>query len=170
MSSFASKDLGNSALLRMGGHDLNQLFADSPPGEVPVGQTDGLTLLFPGTPMNGSLSRLIYLAMWRGKNFSLDGTTLSNRLTMLDLSAIRANVALGKSWVDNKDCIIIDYSRTSFLARGVRDEIRLVAPGLYLGVIWLWRRRIGWFTLRTTENHYWDKRGNLVEASALIDS
>jgi hypothetical protein len=30
----------------------------------------------------------------------------------------------------------------------VRDEVRLVAPGLYLGVVWLWKRRVGWFTLR----------------------
>ena len=38
----------------------------------------------------------------------------------------------------------------SFLrtARSVRDEIRLVGPQLYLGVIWLGGRRIGWFTLR----------------------
>jgi len=30
----------------------------------------------------------------------------------------------------------------------VRDEIRLVGPGLYLGVVWLWHWRVGWFTLR----------------------
>jgi hypothetical protein len=30
----------------------------------------------------------------------------------------------------------------------IRDEVRLVPPGLYLGVIWLGRRRVGWFILR----------------------
>lgn len=155
MSKFVAKDSSNSVLLRMSDHDLNQLFADSSPSEVPVGRTDGLTLLFPGAPVNVMLSRLIYLVMWRGKNFNIDGTTLSNRLTALDLSAIRANVSLGKSWVDNKDCIVLDYSQTSFMARGVRDEIRLMAPGLYLGVIWLWHRRIGWFTLRAIKSRQW---------------
>jgi len=28
------------------------------------------------------------------------------------------------------------------------DKVRLVAPGLYLGVIWLHGRRVGWFTVR----------------------
>ncbi len=149
MSSSLLKNLSDSALLQMGSHELNQLFADNSPGEVPVGRTDGVTLLFPGTPKNTLLSRLIYLFVWRGKNFYTDGTMLSNRITALELSVIRAKVSLGRSWVDNKDCIVLDYSRTSFLARGVRDEIRLVAPDLYLGVIWLWRRRIGWFTLRS---------------------
>jgi hypothetical protein len=31
----------------------------------------------------------------------------------------------------------------------VRDELRQVGPALYLGVIWLWRKRVGWFTLRS---------------------
>lgn len=151
MSSSPLKDWSDSALLQMGYRELNQLFADSSPGEIPVGRTDGVILLFTGTLKNELLSRLIYLFVWRGKNFHIDGTMLSNRITTLDLSAIRAKVSLGRSWVDNKDCIVLDYSRTSFLACGVRDEIRIVAPDLYLGVIWLWRRRVGWFTLRTLQ-------------------
>jgi hypothetical protein len=33
------------------------------------------------------------------------------------------------------------------VARLVRDELRLVGPHLYLGVVWLARRRVLWFTL-----------------------
>jgi hypothetical protein len=31
----------------------------------------------------------------------------------------------------------------------VRDETRLVSPDMQLGVVWLWRRRVAWFALRT---------------------
>jgi hypothetical protein len=34
----------------------------------------------------------------------------------------------------------------------VRDEIRLVSPGLYLGVVWVGRRKVGWFSLRQREH------------------
>ena len=30
--------------------------------------------------------------------------------------------------MDNKDCIVLDYSETSLLAHWIRDEIREVAP------------------------------------------
>jgi hypothetical protein len=30
----------------------------------------------------------------------------------------------------------------------VRDEVRLISPNLYLGVVWLWKWRAAWFTLR----------------------
>jgi len=41
----------------------------------------------------------------------------------------------GKSWFDNKECIVLDYSKTSLLAKHIRDEIRQIGPGLYLGVV-----------------------------------
>ena len=52
------------------------------------------------------------------------------------------------AWVDGQPCTLLDYSKTSLVAKMVRDETRLVAPGLQLGVVWLWRRRVAWFTLR----------------------
>ena len=76
--------------------------------------------------------------------------SLVNRITPLRLRLIKAEVAQGLSWVDDKACVVIDYSRTSLVARTVRDETREVAPGLHLGVVWLRHRRVAWFTLRTT--------------------
>jgi hypothetical protein len=46
------------------------------------------------------------------------------------------------SWVDGRPCIVLDYSRTSFVASMVRDEIRELAPGVYLGVVFVRRRRL----------------------------
>jgi hypothetical protein len=60
MSNFVLTNPSNHALLRMGDHELNELFTRSSPGELPVGRTDGLALLLPGTPVNVFLSPLIY--------------------------------------------------------------------------------------------------------------
>jgi hypothetical protein len=37
------------------------------------------------------------------------------------------------SWIDQRDCIVLDYSETSIVAQWIRDEICLISPGLYLG-------------------------------------
>ena len=34
------------------------------------------------------------------------------------------------SWLDSKECIVLDYSETSLVAHWIRDEIRQIAPGL----------------------------------------
>ena len=45
------------------------------------------------------------------------------------------------------ETIVIDYSSTSLLARKVRDEIREVEPGVYLGLVWWGKRRLLDFAL-----------------------
>ena len=49
--------------------------------------------------------------------------------------------------MDGKETIIIDYSKTSFLAGKIRDEIREVEPGVYLGKVWLGKLRVIDFAL-----------------------
>jgi hypothetical protein len=49
--------------------------------------------------------------------------------------AIPADVYVGESWADGRPSLIFDYSR-SRLWPDVRDEVREVAPGLYLGVMY----------------------------------
>jgi hypothetical protein len=51
--------------------------------------------------------------------------------------AIKAELYKGPSLLDGRESNIIDYSRTSLLAHAVRDEIREVAPNLYLGRAYL---------------------------------
>jgi hypothetical protein len=46
----------------------------------------------------------------------------------------------GPSWLDNKECIVLDYSETSLVAEWIRDEIREVAPHLYLGNVY-WSKK-----------------------------
>ncbi|NKQ51308.1 hypothetical protein HFP15_00240 [Amycolatopsis sp. K13G38] len=142
------KTLDETTLLGWTDSELDKLFRASPPGEVPRGPTDGTALLAAGTGLTRTIAAAARRFAWRGKVFEPDGRRLRNRITPFDLTAIAATVSPGESWVDRKPCIVIDYSRSSLVARGVRDEIRLIAPGLYLGVVWLWRQRAGWFLLR----------------------
>ena len=51
------------------------------------------------------------------------------------MNAIVAEVYKGPSLFDGKECIVLDYSKTSLVAKWIRDEIRLIAPKLYLGVV-----------------------------------
>jgi hypothetical protein len=55
------------------------------------------------------------------------------------LNAIVAQVYKTESWFDGKECIVLDYSKTSLLAEHVRDEIREIGPGLYLGLVY-WKK------------------------------
>ena len=51
------------------------------------------------------------------------------------MDAIVAQVYKAPSWFDGKECIVLDYSQTSLVASHVRDEIRQVEPGFYLGLV-----------------------------------
>ncbi len=140
--------LDEKALQRMDNRELDLLFRSSPAGDIPHGRLPGTGLLFPGTPSCGPLAWLVHLVVWQGKETEPSGRSLKNLVGPLRTRTIRALLSHDRSWVDDEECVLIDYSRTSVVARMVRDEVRLVAPGLYLGVVWLWRRRVGWFTLR----------------------
>jgi len=140
--------VNEGSLFEASDSDLAALFRASSPGDVPIGPLDGTAIIAAGTRATKILAALVRAAAWQGKVVDPGGRSLVNRITPLRLRAIRAAVYPGASWVDGADCIVIDYSKTSLVARGVRDEIRLVAPRLYLGVVWLWRRRVAWFSLR----------------------
>lgn len=133
--------------------DLDALFRASPPGDVPTGVLDGTAIMFPGNRLGRLVGAVVRAAFWRGKVVEPGGRALRNRITPLDLKAIAAVVYPGESLVDGRDCIVLDYSVTSIVAGGVRDEIRLVAPQLYLGVVWLYGRRVAWFSLRVPTDH-----------------
>jgi hypothetical protein len=128
---------------------LDELFRSSPAGDRPEGDLLGSAIVFPGSKLAVILARIAYRVAWQGKVADADRQQLVNKISPLRLRAIRAKVYPGASWVDGEPCIVIDYSDTSFVARMVRDEIRLVDVGFYLGVVWVWRRRVAWFTLRS---------------------
>jgi hypothetical protein len=150
VSHLPMKPITEEVLLGTANSALDTLFRQSPAGPIPDGDTRGTVLAWPGTWLAKPLAFLVYLIAWKGKVLSHREALLRNKITPLGLHLIKARLSFDDSWVDQRQCILIDYSNTSFVARMVRDEIRLVGPGLYLGVVWLWRRRVGWFTIRSS--------------------
>jgi hypothetical protein len=135
------------ALLRLPGRELDDMFRRSPAGACPDGSAEGLFLLAPGTPGGPLLARLLGLA-WRGKEFDARTCTMVNRVLPIGIKAVRARVRQENSRFDGKPCHVLDYSRTSLIAGGVRDEIREVSPGIYLGLVYWMGLRVGRFALR----------------------
>lgn len=68
----------------------------------------------------------------------------------LGTPVIAANVYHDASWLDANPAIILDYSRSALLARRIRDEIREVAPGVFLGIVYWYRRKVLRFVLEFT--------------------
>lgn len=145
---YRAAPLDESALLGYRNSALDVLFRQSAAGPIPDGDTSGTLLAWPGTWAAKPLARIAH-TIWQGKVLDRREALLRNKLTPLGLKLVKARLSVADSWVDDAECVLIDYSKTSILARMVRDEIRLVGPGFYLGVVWLWRKRIGWFTIRS---------------------
>ena len=151
-STHAAEDTGavtEQVLLEMNNKTLDWVFRKSEAGEIPDGNMRGTLLAFPGTRIAKPLAALVYLVGWQGKVVDRRRGFLLNKITPLQLRLVKAAVSHDESWVDGRECVLLDYAQTSLVAKFVRDEIRLVSPSLYLGVVWLWRRRIAWFTLRS---------------------
>jgi hypothetical protein len=148
-SPVAGSRIDEATLLELTNTELDDVFRAAPAGPIPDGNMRGTVLAWPGTRWARPLAILIYLVAWQGKVVSREKLLLRNKITPLRLRLIAAALSHDTSWVDGRECVLLDYSRTSVVAHMVRDEIRVVSPGLYLGVVWLWRRRVGWFTLRS---------------------
>lgn len=129
-------------LLELGKDELEELFSRSPAGELPDGEAEGIFLV------PAILSRIIRLAAWRGKQFDRQQGELQNKILPLGVRAVRAKVYKEPSWFDGEETIVLDYSKTSFLARKVRDEIREISPGVYLGLVYWGREKVGLFALK----------------------
>jgi hypothetical protein len=138
-------------LLDMRQDELDELFRRSPAGEIPDGQAKGTVLLAPGTKLSDPAARLLHLVAWKGKVFDRDKGELRNEIGPFGMKAVRARVYKDGSWLDGQEAIILDYSKTSLGARWIRDEIREVAPRLYLGLVFCGRAKILHFALELDE-------------------
>jgi hypothetical protein len=136
-------------LLKMTQAELDALFTRSEAGPIPEGQADGTAIIAPGTVFSPDIARFVTMFAWQGKVFDAKSSTLRNRIGPFGLNAIIARVHKAPSWLDGKECIVLDYSETSMVAHWVRDEIRLIQPpGLYLGKVFWDKSRLIDFTLQ----------------------
>ncbi len=125
----------------MRGSELEALFANADAGTLPVGKGSGQALIAGGSVVARPLAALVRLVAWRGKEFDAQGRSLRNLISPFALRAITADVYIGDSRLDGRPCIVLDYSKTSRVAGWVRDEIREVEPGLYVGLVYVRSRQ-----------------------------
>ena len=134
-------------LVRMSPAQRDEVFRSSPAGNVPRGKGTGVALLPFGPVLTRVAAALIWALVWKGKVFDPRYDDLRNRMTPFGIRVIRATAYNDSSWVDGEECIVLDYSRTSFVAHWVRDEIREVAGRTYLGQVFVRGRKLLHFTL-----------------------
>ena len=135
-------------LLAMTQAQLDELFKASPPGDIPDGSAKGTAIIAPGTRYSETIAEIINHFGWQGKVFDAKKGVLKNRILFFGLEAILARVYKDKSWLDGQECIVLDYSETSLLAHYIRDEIRLIGPGFYLGKVYWGKDRLIDFCLQ----------------------
>jgi hypothetical protein len=135
-------------LLKMSQADLDELFTRSQPGPIPTGEAKGTAIVAPGTTYSPSLAEFISNFAWQGKVFDGEKGVLRNKILPFGLNAIIAKVYKDKSWLDGKECIVLDYSDTSLLAQWIRDEIREIGPKQYLGKVYWGKQRLIDFALQ----------------------
>lgn len=134
-------------LMDMSQEALDELFSSVPAGDIPDGEAEGTAIVAPGTKFTPIIAKFINGFAWQGKVFDKDKGVLRNRILPFGLNAIIAKVYKDKSWLDGKECIVLDYSDTSMVAQWIRDEIRAIAPGVYLGKVYWDEHRLIDFVL-----------------------
>jgi hypothetical protein len=135
-------------LLKMSQSQLDDLFTKSAPGDIPDGEAQGTAIVAPGTTYTTDIAAFINHFAWQGKTFDSKKGVLKNRILPFGLNAIIAKVYKGPSWLDGKECIVLDYSETSLVAQWIRDEIRQIDPGVYLGKVYWNKKRLIDFALK----------------------
>lgn len=132
-------------------HELDEIYRNAEAGSIPSGDTRG-TAIVTGSLFSKTLAAFARLFAWQGKIFDLfppdrQNGILVNKITPFSLTFVVAKVYRDASWMDGKETIVIDYSKTSFFAKAIRDEIREVEPGVYLGKVWWGKTRVLDFAL-----------------------
>ncbi|HTT12947.1 MAG TPA: hypothetical protein VMG60_18900 [Burkholderiaceae bacterium] len=135
-------------LLAMSQTQLDDLFRASQPGDIPDGPARGTAIIAPGTEYSEAIAEFVNHFGWQGKVFDAKKGLLKNKILAFGVEAIVAKVYKGPSWLDNNECIVLDYSDTSLIAHWIRDEIRLIGPGFYLGKVYWSKDRLIDFCLQ----------------------
>ena len=118
-------------LAELSAPQLDSLYRQGAAGPVPTGQVRGLAL-YPDARFARARSKAARVA-WQGKVFDPATNTATNRF--FGLRVVRGQVYEGQSWLDGGPAMILDYQNTSRLYGNYRDEIRQVAPGIFLGLM-----------------------------------
>ena len=119
-------------LVRSDRATLEGLYSQGAVTTPPPGFAPGRAIPDPGTRKTVRKSKMIGL-LWKGKVFS-DGQMI-NRLAG-GREAVTASVYVGESWLDGKPSLILDYAGSKRFG-DVRDEMREVSPGVFVGLTYV---------------------------------
>ena len=134
--------------LKMTGDQLDEVFRNSKAGEIPRGEGKGTAIIAPGTDVSNEIAWFVNVFTWKGKVFDPEKGELRNKILPMGHKAIVAKVYKDKSWFDQKECTVLDYSKKSLVAHWIRDEIREVSPGIYLGLVYWGKTKLIHFALQ----------------------
>ena len=135
-------------LLAMPQAKLDELFTASEAGPIPDGEAHGTAIVAPGTKFTREIAFFVNHFAWKGKVFDAKMGLLKNKISAVGFPAIVARVYKDASWLDGKECIVLDYSETSIVAQWIRDEIRMIQPNFYLGKVYWNKARLIDFALQ----------------------
>lgn len=110
---------------------LQALYGISPAGRHPVGYLRGEVLYLDKTLLPRT-KILVAGVIWRGKYFD-ENSGFVNQWTAF--RAIASQTQLGPSYYDARPALILEYSNLIPYFGAMRDEIREVAPGVYLAMV-----------------------------------
>jgi hypothetical protein len=119
-------------LVTLSSSQLDELYRSGQPGPMPQGKVRGRAL-YPEARFPKARSNAARLA-WQGKVFDPETSTAINKF--FGVKAIKGKVYTAESWLDGAPSMILDYEGTSRIYGNYRDEIRQVAPGIYLGLMY----------------------------------
>lgn len=141
--------MSSEDLLHRSPAELDALYRRAPVGPIPDGVAEGQVLFLATAPVNRLITWCVRALAWQGKVFFRDRGYLLNLVSALRLHLVKATLSRGTSWFcPGEEAIILDYSKTSFLAQKIRDEIREVSPGLFIGQAYWGDRRVLSFSLQ----------------------
>lgn len=121
-------------LRRMSEPELANLYTRLDIGTPPVGTARGRLVALSDHRRFQRVRKGMSNAAWRGKVLEPDGTFV-NRWAG-GIQAIGSGYVIGPSWVDGRPAVVMEYPPGTPLFANTHDEVREVAPGLYLGPLY----------------------------------
>lgn len=115
-------------LKRLSQCELDRLFEEAGPGELPTGRARGRVLLMCDARLP-KVRACLASSLWKGKEFDCDGTFINQ---WPGFQALRGAGRLGNSEHDGKPCWILEYPPRTAVFGNTFDEMRQIGPGLYL--------------------------------------
>ena len=143
-STLKGKDLVN-----MSQSEIDDLYNKGSVNKIPDGDSTGIAIIWAGSIFTKIIAFLSWLLFWKGKYFYKEEGYFLNKILPFGIRAVK-----GEIYIEKETCffcrgkaIVLDYSKTTLLLRAVREEMREIAPGLFLAQVYWNEKRISNFTL-----------------------